>query len=61
MQDRLRLGEEAQAERPDHQSGKEIAEYRPKPDALEQRHGDDAGGQQHDHLRQVIRVRCIGQ
>nr|WP_202392683.1 hypothetical protein [Croceibacterium xixiisoli] len=50
MQDRFRIGEKAQAERPDRQPRRQIAEHRTQPDPLEQRHRDH-GGQQQDHDR----------
>ena len=34
--------------------GGEIAQHRAEAEALEQRHGDDAGGEQRHHLREVI-------
>ena len=42
VQDRLRVGEQPQPERPDDEAGREIAQHRAEPDPLEQRHGDHA-------------------
>ena len=49
MQDRLRVGEELEAERAYNQTGGEVAENRTEPEPLEQRHGDDSSPKQHDY------------
>jgi hypothetical protein len=53
MQDCLRIGKQPQAERADHDAGGEIAEHGAEPDALENRHRDDAGREQRDHLHEL--------
>ena len=57
VKDGLGLGEDAQAERADDQAGGEIAEDGAEPHAPEDRHGDDAGGQQRHYLNQFA-ARC---
>ena len=56
VQDRLRIGEQAEAEGPDDEAGGEIAEHGAEPEPLEQRHRDDAGGEQRDNLDQFAGI-----
>lgn len=53
MQDRMRVGKQAQAERADDNAGREIAEHRTEPDALEDRDGDDARRKQCHDLNEL--------
>jgi len=48
VQDGLRIAEEAQPERADGQARRQVAQHRAQAQALEEGHGDDASGQQHD-------------
>jgi hypothetical protein len=45
VQHRVRIGDEAEAPGSDRHAGGEIAEHRAEADALEDRHGDHAGGE----------------
>ena len=55
MKDRVGVGEEADAERPDGQPRHEVAEDRAEPEPLEQRNGDDARGEKGDDLNEFVR------
>ncbi|MNM52235.1 hypothetical protein D3C81_633100 [compost metagenome] len=55
VQDGLRLGEPTEAERPDHQTGDEIAQHRTQPQSPEQRHGHHGRAEQRYHLHQFRR------
>ena len=52
VQDGLRIGEPAQAERTDDEAGRQIAQHGAEPEPLEHRHRDDGGPEQGHHLRQ---------
>ena len=54
MQDRLRIGEQAEPERADDQPRGQIAEHRAEAEPLEDRHRDDAGRQQRHHLDEIV-------
>ena len=53
MQDRLRVGEQPQPERADHEPGRQVAQHRPETRPLEQRNGDDRRAQQRDDMHQI--------
>ena len=55
MQDGLRIGEPAKAERADSQAGNEVAQHRTQPQSPEQRHGHHSGAEQRHHLYQFRR------
>src|SRR5690606_38926703 len=50
--------EHPQPERPDHQSGGEVAQHRAQPQALGQRRRDNRAGEQDDDRQQVDAVVC---
>ena len=56
-EDRCRVAEQPQPERADGDAGGEVAEHRAEAEALEDRHGDDAGAEQGDGRDQVNAVR----
>ena len=60
VQDGLRVGEQPQPERADHEAGGQVAQHRAEPEPLEERHRDDARRQQGHHLDQfdALRFRC---
>ncbi|MNI73247.1 hypothetical protein D3C73_1292410 [compost metagenome] len=58
MQDRLRVGEPAEAERTDRQTGGEVAQHRAQAEPAEQRHHHHRCAQQGDDLDQLA-GRCF--
>ncbi|GLQ53549.1 hypothetical protein GCM10010862_08080 [Devosia nitrariae] len=61
MKDALRITDEADARRPEQESGGEIAKDRAEAEPLEHRHGKHGCGQQHDDGDEVdLAMRGIG-
>ena len=54
MQDRLRVVEQFQAERPDDETGREIPKHRAQAQALEDGHRHHAGREQRDDLDEIV-------
>ena len=55
MEDRLRVGEQAEAERPDHEAGGEVAQHRAQAETAKQRYGNDRGAEKRHHMEQIAR------
>ncbi|GAB6843952.1 hypothetical protein JCM2811A_29540 [Methylorubrum rhodinum] len=55
MKDGVGVGEQPEPERADDEAGEQVAQHRAEPEPLEQRHGDDAGGEKGDDLDELAR------
>ena len=53
VQDRLRVAEQPESERPDQESRAEVAEHCAEAEPAEQGHGDDRGGEQRDRVAEL--------